>query len=255
MSGLAVMPDALSLEQLLASELEEARIIQQAMVNSERTRYTGFDVAVLFRPAREVGGDFLDHFTVSDGTFAFYLGDVVGKGLAAAMYAALAVGTLRGINKAGAPPDSVLALLNERLRMRVVPGRFCCAFYATFDAMSRRLRYSNAAMPRPILITGNGAREVGDGGLPAGMFEDAAYDLHELNLAPGDSVLFTTDGLIEADDENNEQFSVERMISICAASHAAPADEMLACIMEAVDEHTGDVSPHDDMTALLLRAR
>jgi serine phosphatase RsbU (regulator of sigma subunit) len=255
MSGLALKPDAITLEQLLASELEEARIIQRAMVNAERARHDRLEVAVLFRPAREVGGDFLDHFTLSDGTFAFYMGDVVGKGLAAAMYAALAVGTLRGINKAATRPDNVLALLNERLRMRVVPGRFCCAFYATFERRTRQLTFSNAAMPRPILISASGCQEVGDGGLPAGMFEGAHYDSHELALSPGEAVLFSTDGLIEAQNEAGDQFGLERMLEVCTANRSAPLDELLACIMEAVDAHTSDVTPNDDMTALLLRAR
>lgn len=249
------MHDSLTLEQLLASELEEARIIQHAMVNAERARHDRFEVAVLFRPAREVGGDFLDHFTLADGSFAFYMGDVVGKGLAAAMYAALAVGTLRGINKTGAKPDSVLSLLNDRLRMRVVPGRFCCTFYATYDAAHKRLRYANAAMPRPIHITPGGAKELGQGGLPTGMFEDARYDLHEVELARGDSVLFSTDGLIEASNSDGDQFGAERMIHTCESNRSAPADELLACVMETVDEFTGDISPHDDMTALLLRVR
>jgi serine phosphatase RsbU (regulator of sigma subunit) len=249
------MPDSLTLEQLLTSELEEARIIQRAMVNAERARRDRFEIAVLFRPAREVGGDFLDHFTLSDGTFAFYMGDVVGKGLAAAMYAALAVGTLRGINKTGAHPESVLALLNDRLRMRVIPGRFCCTFYGTYDSTKRRLCFANAAMPRPILISAAGARELGEGGLPTGMFEDARYDLHNAELARGDSVLFSTDGLIEASNAHGDQFGAERMIHICESNRSAPADELLAYVMEAVDEFTGDVSPNDDMTALLLRVR
>jgi sigma-B regulation protein RsbU (phosphoserine phosphatase) len=255
MSSPQVRPENLPLDQLLAIELEEARTIQQAMVNVERLRREHFEVAVLFRPAREVGGDFLDYFLLSDGALGFYLGDVVGKGLAAAMYAALAVGTLRGINKSGAAPADVLTLLNERLRMRVVPGRYCAVIFGILDPASLVLRYSNAGLPRPIHISGGECREIGEGGIPAGMFGDTHYDGNVLRLSPGDTVLFASDGLMEAQDSAGEQFGEVRMVEVCAANSSAAPEVLLACIMEAVDAHCGECVQHDDITALALRVK
>jgi serine phosphatase RsbU (regulator of sigma subunit) len=87
------------------------------------------------------------------------------------------------------------------------------------------------------------------------MFAGSQYDRHELELHAGDSVLFASDGLIEAHDADGEQFGVERITEVCEANRREPADELLACILEAVEAHTGEMCPHDDMTALLLRAR
>ncbi|MBI1738636.1 MAG: SpoIIE family protein phosphatase, partial [Acidobacteria bacterium] len=130
------------IEQLRALEIEEARNIQQAMVCVESLKMDPVEVVGRFRPVTEVGGDFLDYFPLQDHRLGIYLGDVVGKGLAAAMYAALAMGTIRGIHKSGTPPTAVLAMLNERLRMRVVPGRYCALQYAVYDPATRELSYA-----------------------------------------------------------------------------------------------------------------
>jgi sigma-B regulation protein RsbU (phosphoserine phosphatase) len=245
----------LALEQMLALELEEARAIQQAMVNVERIRRDHFEAAVLFRPAREVGGDFLDYFTLTDGALGYYIGDVVGKGLAAAMYAALAVGTLRGLNKSGTAPAEVLALLNTRLRMRVIPGRYCAVSYAVLDPATLVLRYANAGLPRPLHITEDDCRPAGEGGIPAGMFGDTSYEGNVLRLSPGDTILFSTDGLFEAQGVSQEQFGDARMRDICLENRGTSPEALLACVMEAVDAHCGDCAQHDDITALALRVK
>lgn len=255
MSSSAAQPDPLSFERLLACELEEARAIQQAMVNAELLRNDRFEVAVLFRPAWQVGGDFLDYFYLSDSTLGFYLGDVVGKGLAAAMYAALSVGTLRGINKTGTSASAVMAMLNERLRMRVVPGRYCAAIYGSLDPDHLRVTYANAGLPRPLHISGSACREVGEGGIPAGMFAESQYDLHAVQLEPGDAMLFTTDGLIEAHNRKGEQFGDQRMLEVCAEDGDSSAEEILMRVYRAVDAFAQGAAQHDDITALALKLR
>src|SRR5574337_1114138 len=140
--------DSTSLEKVREYEIEEARNIQQAMVPAGPLRARGLEFACKFLPVSEVGGDFLDYFWLMDHRLACYLGDVVGKGLPAAMYAALAVGTLRGIHKTGVPTSSVLELFNERLAMRPVPRRFCSVQYAVFDPLTGELLYANAGLPR-----------------------------------------------------------------------------------------------------------
>ena len=92
-----------SIERLREEELEEARAIQSMMMPLESLRAGGVMISHAFQPIAAVGGDFLDYFRLSDGTVGLYLGDVSGKGLPAAMYAALAVGTLRGVHKTGQP--------------------------------------------------------------------------------------------------------------------------------------------------------
>ncbi|MGB9336773.1 MAG: SpoIIE family protein phosphatase, partial [Candidatus Acidiferrales bacterium] len=113
-----------ALEALRAADLVEARFIQSVMMPAESLRAGAVTISHEFQPMAEVGGDFLDYFKLADGSIGLYLGDVCGKGLPAAMYAALVVGTLRGVHKTGTPPSDVLATLNRRLMIRSMPRRY-----------------------------------------------------------------------------------------------------------------------------------
>ena len=119
----ALLPlDFRSLEKLREQELEEARVIQNVMMPAQPLRLAGVTISHEFQPVTEVGGDYLDYFKLSDDTIGLYVGDVSGKGLPAALYAALAVGTLRGIHKTGMEPERVLSLLNHGCCFGASPG-------------------------------------------------------------------------------------------------------------------------------------
>jgi stage II sporulation SpoE-like protein len=107
--------------KLREEELEEARSLQSVMLPAESLRAGKVSISHAFQPMAEVGGDFLDYFELTDGCVGLYVGDVSGKGLPAAMYAALAVGTLRGVHKTGQSPGDVLSTLNRRLLIRGTP--------------------------------------------------------------------------------------------------------------------------------------
>jgi hypothetical protein len=117
--GTVLLPSELrSIEKPREQELEEARVTQNVMLPARPLRLAGVTISHEFQPVTEVGGDYLDYFKLSDETIGLYVGDVSRKGLPAALYAALAVGTLRGIHKTGMEPERVLSLLNERLLLR-----------------------------------------------------------------------------------------------------------------------------------------
>jgi serine phosphatase RsbU (regulator of sigma subunit) len=162
----------------------EAKLIQSSLLPTLGLRHESVEIAFRFMPFSDVGGDFADVFGLPDGSVSIYLGDVVGKGLPAAMYGALAMGTLRGIHKTGTDTARVLAQLNERLVQRPIRGRFCSTLYALFDPATRELIFSNAGMPLPILISATGYRHLGEGGLPSGMFPGATYDRQSCSSAP-----------------------------------------------------------------------
>ena len=240
-------------EQVWAFEMEEARELQRAMVPVEPLRAHPVEVAHHFRPHSNVGGDFLDYFKLSDHTVGLYVGDVVGKGLPAALYAALAVGTLRGINKTGEPPTGVLELLNRRLRMRCIRGRHCAVQYAVFDPATRLLSYANGGLPGPLHVSAQGCRELCVGGFPSGLFDVADYDLGQVRLEPGDSMLFITDGLTEAYNPRGEQFCMERLVRVCEENHSATAEALLRHTFAALDQFVDGHPQHDDMTAAVLK--
>lgn len=253
MPSAQTLVEAATLERIRTSELEEARSIQQAMLPVEPLHGPTVKIVSRVRPVTEVGGDFLDFFWLDDKRVGLYMGDVVGKGLPAAMYAALAVGALRGMHKTGTPPNAVLEVLNNRLRMRVVPGRYCSVQYALFDPHTNELWHSNAGLPRPLHISPRDCREVGGGGLPSGLFEGATYDQHSVKLSPGDSVLFSSDGVFDARNPDGEDFGIERLMEVCAANATQPAEKLIDAVFHAVDKFAGGNHQQDDMTVAVLR--
>src|SRR5437667_4111320 len=149
-----------ALEKLREEELEEARAIQSVMLPSESLRSGAVMISHEFQPIAAVGGDFLDYFRLTDGRIGLYLGDVSGKGLPAALYAALAVGTLRGVHKTGTSPHDVLATLNRRLMIRGMPRRHTAIQYAVFDPPGPDVRIASGGLPRPIPPSAKGCRSL-----------------------------------------------------------------------------------------------
>jgi sigma-B regulation protein RsbU (phosphoserine phosphatase) len=131
------LQDLLAVEKMRENELEEAWVIQGAMLPSQPLHIGNVLISHEFQPVTEVGGDYLDYFALWDGNIGCYVGDVSGKGLPAALYAALAVGALRGVYNTGQAPSRVLGLLNARLQLRGIPARHTALQYALFFLATR----------------------------------------------------------------------------------------------------------------------
>ncbi len=244
-----------ALEKLREEELEEARAIQNVMLPAESLRAGAVMISHEFQPIAAVGGDFLDYFELTDGRIGLYLGDVSGKGLPAALYAALAVGTLRGVHKTGTSPHDVLATLNRRLMIRGMPRRHTAIQYAVFDPGRQELQVASAGMPGPFHLCASGCRNLELAGMPPGLFATASYETLTLRLQPGDSVLFCTDGITDAFDRGGEQFGVERLQGLCDAARIVSPAEFLGRIFAAVESFARGREQHDDMAAALFHIR
>jgi serine phosphatase RsbU (regulator of sigma subunit) len=235
-------------------EREEARQIQLSLLPSGPLAGPSYEIAYRFSPFGGVGGDFADFFALPNAQIGIYMGDVVGKGVSAALYAALVMGLLRGIHKQGTDPAAALGLLNKRRLVRPVVGRFATTLYATFDPGSLKLTFSNAGLPLPLIASKSGCTALGEGGLPAGLFPGASYKNHSVQLSPGDAVLFASDGLHELRDRCDRDFSQERLAEIWQRSYRKSTDESLGCLLEEARLFSEDGSEQrDDITALVLR--
>jgi sigma-B regulation protein RsbU (phosphoserine phosphatase) len=252
MSGISAT-DTSSSHHTYEAVKDEARLIQDSLLPTGTLRGHSFEIAYRYAPLVEVGGDFADFFHLPNGLVGLYVGDVVGKGVTAALYAALVMGTIRGINKTGEDPASVLALLNKRLRVRPVPGRYSSTLYALFDPNSGELTFSNAGLPLPLLVANGGCRLLGEGGFPSGMFSDASYEIHRVRLLPGDTVLFATDGLHEMQNHLEEDLSWGKLEEIWKQCRCKSADESLDFLFEEVRAFSENGRRHDDITALVLK--
>ena len=241
-----------ALEKQREEELEEARAIQGVMLPSEALRAGSVTLSHEFQPMTAVGGDFLDYFQLPDGIVGLYLGDVSGKGLPAALYAALAVGTLRGVHKTGTSPSEVLAMLNRRVLLRGIPRRHVTVQYAVFDEKTREMRIASAGMAGPVHISAGGCRALELSGIPPGLFAFAEYSSVTIPLEAGDSVLFFTDGITDAFDGRGEQFGMERLRRVCSDNRSAPPGELLKKVFAAVDKFSSGREPEDDRAATVF---
>ena len=234
-------------------ELDEARQIQSSLLPTGSLRGPSFEIACRFAPFSNVSGDFADYFDLPNGLVGIYIGDVVGKGLPAAMYGAMVMGTLRGANKTGEDTGAVLATLNKRLLVRPVSGRYCATIYALFNPTTLELKFSNAGLPLPLLATETGCTTVGQGGLPSGLFPGSSYEVHSIKLSPGDSVLLATDGLHELRNRQDEDFSWGKLAEVWHGCRGNSADETLDCLFKGLREFSGGAPQHDDITAVIVK--
>lgn len=249
----AESPEQPSVADLRAIEIGEARRIQNSLLPAGPLRGANFEIACRFAPFSDVSGDFADYFHLPNGIVGVYLGDVVGKGLPAAMYGAMVMGTLRGTNKSGEDTGAVLATLNNRLLVRPVSGRFCSTIYALFSPTTLELQFSNAGMPYPLHTSGSGCKAVGQGGIPSGLFPNSTYEVHTIRLAPGDAVLFATDGLHELRNDHGEEFN-SIVCEVLQRCFAHSAEETLDRLLHCTKEFAGRARQHDDLTVVLVKA-
>jgi phosphoserine phosphatase RsbU/P len=227
--------------------------MQSVMLPAESLRTGNVRISHAFQPIAEVGGDFLDYFELTDGCIGLYVGDVSGKGLPAAMYAALAVGTLRGVHKTGVSPGDVLSTLNRRLMIRGMPRRHAAVTYAVFDPQSREMRIASAGMPYPVHISPRGCRPIEIVGIPPGLYAPTVtYETSRIVIEEGDSVLFCTDGIIDAFSTEGESFGTERMQTICETRVCDSPAELLGQIFAAVQRFTHGRAQHDDTAAAVF---
>ncbi len=245
--------DILSCGRICDEHIREARLIQSSLIPAALFRNPSIEIAFRLTTFFEVGGDFVDFFRLPDGMIALYMGDVVGKGLPATMYGALVMGTLRGIHKSGIDTGKILSLLNHRLLQRPLPGRFCSTLYAVFDPATHRLAFSNAGLPFPLHASDTACQPLGEGGLLSGLLPDAQYEQHIIQLSPGDTVLFATDGLHEARNPEGIEFSSDCMPALVAQCESKSATESLDHLFDGLHAFSNGTLPHDDITAAVLK--
>jgi predicted ester cyclase len=201
----------------IEQELQVARRIQQALLPEATPTLDGWEVAAYYHPAREVGGDFYDFLELPDGRLGLVIGDATGKGMPAALVMATTRGMLRAVAQPLDSPGEVLKRVNDALFPDIPPNMFVTCLYAILDSESGRLVYANAGHDLPYLRHhGEGAHELRATGMPLGLMNEMSYEEKEAVLREGDSVLYYSDGLVEAHDPEGEMFGLPRLRALVA---------------------------------------
>ncbi|MBI3128166.1 MAG: SpoIIE family protein phosphatase [Candidatus Tectomicrobia bacterium] len=240
---------------LLDQQMEMAASIQKSFLPAALPvdRAGRFELGAFSRSAQEVGGDLYCVSSLPDGRLGACVGDVSGKGIPAALYMARVVSEFRLFSSGGAPAGEVLASLNQSLGQGGTRGMFVTFAYAVLNPATGALHVANAGhLPLILAEKKGGARFVGGAaGPPVGMLPRARFQEEEVRLAPGDTVLIYSDGILEARGKDRELFGEERLL---AAAAAAPrgASGLLSGVHQAVERFTQDEPQADDMTMVSL---
>jgi serine phosphatase RsbU (regulator of sigma subunit) len=235
-----------------ARELSAARVIQQQLLPTELPSLPGWRVATHYQPARAVGGDFYDFLQLPDGQVALVAGDVTDKGIPAA----LVMATTHSILRSDAPwlvsPSDVLEHANQRLYLDIPKHMFVTCLYAVLDPVSGRLRYANAGHSLPYVATAGGVTQLCATGMPLGAMPGMTYEEHEIYLAPGDSILLYSDGLVEAHNPAGEMFGFPRLQTIVENSSRSECIIDI-CLTELSTFAGHDWEQEDDITLVTLQ--
>ena len=240
----------------LAKELAIAGQVQHGLFPEECPAGERWEAAARFVPARELGGDLYDFYELGEGQLGLAVGDVAGKGVPAALYAAFVSGMVRARAFERRDPSDLMARANRTLNRRGVEGLFCTLAYARFDFAKGELRLSNSGLPYPLHYRAADGRcaPVELAGLPLGAFETASYDELALGVAPGDVLLFHSDGLSEAYD-GRESYGVARMTECLRQAAGQPAEEIAARLLADLDAFLDGADPGDDVTLVVVKVR
>jgi len=237
----------------IEQELQVARQIQQELLPESVPELDGWQIATYYGPAREVGGDFHDFVDLSGDRLGLIVGDATGHGMPAALVMATTRGMLRAVVQSLESPGEVLARVNEALAADIPPSTFVTCFYGILDPKSGRFIYANAGHNLPCRRHNDQADELSARGMPLGLMIGTGYEGKQAVLESGDSILFYSDGLVEAQDPQREMFGFPRLRRL-VAEHDAEERSLVDILMDELRSFAGDSwEQEDDITLVTLR--
>jgi sigma-B regulation protein RsbU (phosphoserine phosphatase) len=236
-------------------ELAKAREIQEGLLPKKIPQIRGLEVAVAWQPASSVGGDYFDVLKFNERKIGVCIGDVVGKGISAALLMANLQASFRAFASEELSPSTLVVKLNEVISNNIAPDKFVTFWYCTIDTNENSLTYASAGHWPPILFhkSGEGV-PLREGGTPLGISPDWNYEDGGSPLASGDRLVLYTDGLTEAMNSNEQEFGEGRLLELCSSNIALSASELLAAIRkEVVSFCNGNFQ--DDFTLVVVAVK
>jgi len=242
-------------KQRLEEELNVARTIQRDLLPGSLPSDGWFRAAGSSIASRQVGGDYFDVREVGSGTYACVIADVSGKGVSAALLAALLQGAFVFASEGTGRIEDLMSRVNRFLIERARGEKYATVFYCTVNR-DGELRWSNAGHPKPFLVRGNAEVSCLEStGLPLGMLDLASYEVKQIQLQPGDKVVLYSDGLSEAESADGEFFDKKGLPEVLRANASLPCKEFHAKLLEAVEDFSEGAELSDDITMLVLEYR
>jgi serine phosphatase RsbU (regulator of sigma subunit) len=233
-------------------ELKIAAEIQRALLPEGNHSGPFFDSAGTSVQARSIGGDFFDLIDTPNGMFGFLVGDVAGKGPAAALLTSKILGIFSAFASIGDDPAQTVDHINKVLTRRQIDARYATLLYGQL-APTGKLIFCNGGHNPPLVYGTGGLRRIEAGGMPVGLFEMAPYAADEIDLAPGDTMVLYSDGVTEALNVKGEEFGEARMVDVLKHYSNQPAKVILEKLIAAVQAFAHGAEQYDDVTALVVK--
>lgn len=233
------------------AELNTAHEIQAHLLPHELPQMKPFQVACAWEPARSVGGDYFDVLALGPDQLGICIADVSGKGITAALLMANLQAAVRAFAPVSSGPGALCRKLNEVLCGSIAPGKFVTFFYAVIDRERLIMHFENAGHSSPIVLRGDEAKILTEGGTVLGLFPKSIYEERQFALNSGDCLLLTTDGVTEAANEQDQEFGNERVIAAARAARSLGAQGMRTRILDDVTRFCKG-NFHDDATLIVV---
>jgi len=244
----ASMHQRLMRQQRLEQDLRFARRVQHSFLPSEPPEVPGFLFSRSYNPVFQVGGDLYDFIPLPDGRIGVLIGDVSGKGVSAALLMAKLTSDMRYFAISESSPSAVLARTNASLIDNVQDNMFATALYLVLDSTQQQMTLSNAGHIPPLLRKGptHEVLEVDEAtNLPLCVLPDPVFDEVTIDLDLGDSVLLSTDGVVEAKSNRGEEYGFNRLHRVLAR---AQPEALLDTVLADVFRYTKTTPQYDDIT-------
>ncbi len=241
-------------QERLSRNLRAARELQKHLLPERAPAVEGLEIAFRNESAAEVSGDLYDFFPFPNKTLGILIGDVSGKGAAAALYGALVSGLLRNLVPEEKSPKALLASANRALLSRKIEARYLTSLYACWNPEKRSLEMANAGQPRPLLYRQGKVEALDVSGIPLGLLEVSSYESYPLTLEPGDAVVLLSDGITESENSSREQFGEHGLTDLVEKHGDGSAEELLSRIFDGVQSFTGSSKLDDDRTVIVAKA-
>lgn len=245
--------------QRLQRELEIARDVQMSFLPAKDPEFCGLEIAARCIPAREVGGDYYDFVKLGDSKFGVIIGDVSGKGTQAAFYMILVKGFVRALSKTEVSPAEFLIKINELFYENVERGTFISMIYGIFDIKEHSFVFARAGH-NPVIAKHSGKNEIdllNPVGLALGLEKGNIFNKTiketKVDIHPGDTFVFYTDGFTEAMNKFKLEYTQERLAQTISDFINLPVKELLEKSVSNVNAFIGKAVQHDDMTMVVVR--
>lgn len=245
-----------NLDSTLKREIHLARNIQMKLLNGEKPQLQNDEVSGVSIPARLIGGDYFDFYPLSNGKLRIIIGDVMGKGIPAAMLMILTRGAFRSAAEATQGPGETLTAMNNAMYKDLRKlNSFVTVYCADWDPNTGSFVYANAGHNLPVIVRGNletleppDLKGVMLGGLPGQVYKE-----EQIFLKEDDLVFFYTDGIVEAQNREGEMFRIERLVRVLLENTHKKAADIESVVVDTINSFVEGLPQRDDITMVILK--